>query len=253
MNINIPASLKRHTPHLKEFFEGMVFKLHVNSFKDDIDERSVQILIDRGLEELAEFKTQMVEDPNNPNALQELFDMANFNYLLFQFLRRRGVPDEREQFVLDFFTVDVETGRVFAKDTRSGSRYKAGDEIKGTRRGGKTYIRIQHAANGTMISCARADIVWFAATGKWPEDEVKHLSGDVSDDRISNLVVEQKEPDDKEYPFVFEREYNGSVTYGYQRRHRGVLLRVGYWHDRPTAAREGVSAWKKRVKETGDA
>jgi len=253
ININIPASLRRHAPALKLFFEGMTFKLHVNSFKDDIDERSVQILIDRGLEELQELKDQLATNPQDPNTLSELFDMSNFNYLLFSYLRSKGVPDEREQFVNDFFTVDTATGTIYAKKTRSGSRYKEGDEISGSKRNDKTYIRIQHAANGTMISCARADIIWFAAKGEWPQQEVLHGSLGPSNDSIDNLYMRVDAKDlEKDYPFVFEREMNDQTVYGYQRRHRGVLLRVGYWGDRATAARRGVTAWKEKVEEMDD-
>lgn len=253
MNISIPSSLRGHAPALKDFFEGMVFKLHVNSFKDGISDQDVQSLIDRGLEELAEFRDQYREKRDDPNTLQELFDMSNFNYLLFNYLRQRGVPDEREQFVNEFFRVDVGEGKVYAAKTRSGSRYKEGDEIKGTVRSGRVYIRIQHAVRGSMISCPRSDIIWFKGRGKWPDGPVIHKSSDLSNDSIDNLFMDEEDCiNEDKFPFVFPHQQGDVEAYGYQRRHRGILLRVGYWHDRATAAREGTTAWKKRVKEMDD-
>ena len=154
MNLEIPPALKPHSPFLKEFFEGMLFKLAVNAHKDDTVEKDIPILIDLGLRELQELRDQLATKMEDPNTLAELFDMSNFNYLLFQFLRRQGVPDEREQFIDEFFRVDVEAGRIYASKTRSGSRYKEGDEIVGTKRGDRTYIRIQHAVAATMILAA---------------------------------------------------------------------------------------------------
>lgn len=253
MNINIPPALKPHAPFLKEFFEGMLFKLNVNAHKDDTAKKDIPILIDLGLKELQELRDQLATKMEDPNTLAELFDMSNFNYLLFQFLRRQGVPDEREQFIKEFFRVDVNTGRVFASRTRSGSRYKEGDEIVGTKRGDRTYIRIQHAVTGSMISCARADIVWFAHYGEWPDGTLNYVDEDHSNDAIQNLVLVRKRTSDHDrYPFVFERSGDDGTTYGYQRRHRGILVRVGYWGDRPTAASEGIKAWKAKVKEIND-
>lgn len=254
MIITVPPALKQHEPFIKEFFEGMIFKLTVNAHKDDTVEKDIPILIERGLEELQEFRDQLATKTRDPNTLQELFDMSNFNYLLFWFLRRQGVPTEREQFCEEFFTFNVEEGRVFAAKTRSGSRYKEGDEIVGSQRSGKTYIRIQHSVAGSMINCARADLIWWAHYGEWPEGIVRHKDGNVGNDAIHNLVLSREVPDEIDrYPFVFERNEDGNTTFGYQRRHRGILVRVGYWSDRPTAASEGIKAWKQKVKEQDNA
>lgn len=249
MNINIPTVLKRHEPHLKQFFDGMVFKLMVNSHKDDTTAKDVPVLLGLLADEVKEFTDQLAEKTDDPNALSELMDMSNFSYLLFHYLRNQGVADEREQFVKEFLRVDTKTGKVYAKKTRSGSRYLEGDEISGSVKAGKVYIRVQHVSSGSMISVSRAELVWFAEHGVWPNQKILHKDENTLNDAASNLELEPDEGSSDQFPFVFEKNNDGNIEYGYQRRHKGILVRVGSWPDQKTAAISGIAAWKRRVKE----
>lgn len=249
MNINIPTTLKRHAPFLKQFFEGMVFKLYVNSHKDETAAKDIPILLDALAGEVKEFTDQLAEKMDDPNSLSELVDMANFSYLLFQYLRNQGVADEREQFIKEFLRVDTTAGKIYARKTRSGSRYGEGDEISGSVKADKVYIRVQHVTSGSMVSVSRAELVWFAAVGSWPNGKLVHKDGNSLNDSITNLELEVEGEDGEEYPFVFEKKSEGNVEYGYQRRYKGILVRVGSWPDKKTAAISGIAAWKRRVKE----
>lgn len=253
MNVNVPKTLKRHEPFLKQFMEGMIFKLHVNSHKDDTAEKDIPILLGCLADEVQEFQDQLEEKMDDPNALSELMDMSNFSYLLFHYLRNQGVADEREQFVKEFLRIDTLRGRVYAKKTRSGSRYKEGDEIIGSEKAGRIYIRVQHVTSGSMISVSRAELVWFAEYGAWPNGDIVHLNENNSDDSVSNLVLKNEESTADEFPFVFEKTTDGQTEYGYQRRHKGILIRVGSWPDKRTAAISGIAAWKRRIKEMNNA
>jgi len=255
MNIHVPDTLRKQEVFLSEFFEGMVFKLHVNAFKDETTDKDIPILINRLMEELQEFKDELTLDGRaSENALEETFDMGNFIYLLYAFLRRKGVMDAREQFIRDYFTIDTETGRVFASRNRSGSRYRAGDEVEGTYRKGRCYIRVQHALSGASVSFPRDHIVFWADRGRWPAEELRHIDGNPRNDAAANLT-EVENQSTRKYPFVSQWTPKGKeehAHYGkwcYQRRHRGVLVRVGYWDTDADAAREGLAAWKERVRE----
>jgi hypothetical protein len=249
MLINVPKTLKRHEPFLKQFMEGMIFKLHVNSHKDDTAEKDIPILLDHLADEVQEFRDQLTEKADDPNSLSELMDMSNFSYLLFHYLRNQGVADEREQFVKEFLRVETRTGKVYARKTRSGSRYNEGEEIRGSLKAGRVYIRVQHVTSGSMISVSRAELVWFAANGSWPNGDIVHLNGVEWDDSIGNLALKTDETTTDDFPFLFEKVVNGQTEYGYQRRHKGILVRVGSWPDKKTAAINGIAAWKRRIKE----
>lgn len=255
MNIVIPSILRGHEPNLRQFFEGMVFKLAVNAFKDQITDRDVPKLIDLMLGELQEFKDEFEPGvPVSSNALSETFDGANFWFLLFDFLRKTGVPDERELFIREFMDIDVVEGKVFAKKNRSGSRYREGDEITGTNRNGRCYIRTQHALSGASVSLPRDNIVWWGATGEWPTGELTHKNGNNSDDRIANLRHDVEATNDKDFPFVVQWKPVGKENhshYGkwcYQRRHNLILIKVGYWDTKEEAAHEGIKAWKEKCR-----
>lgn len=256
MNIEIPSVLRSHEPTLREFFEGMVFKLAVNAHKDDIDARDIPGLIDLMLDELREFKDEIRPDGTaSADALQESFDGANFWYLLFQFLRKQGVPDAREQFLREFFRFDTASGKIFALKNRSGSRYREDDEITGTYRRGRCYIRTQHALTGASVSLPRDHVIWWAHHGRWPVGEIAHLNGDLGDDSISNLAEDYEGTTVREYPFVVQWKPKGkedSQSYGkwcYQRRHNMILVKVGYYDSAEHAAKQGLIDWKAKIKE----
>lgn len=255
MNVNIPPAIAPMGPVLSEFFEGMVHKLNVNSHKDAINEDDIDILLGRLADEIQEFREQRLQDARDPNMLEELHDVGNFAFLLYAYLRAKGVHDLKEQFIHEFLDVDIMAGRVHCRKTRSGSPLKVGDEVKGQWRNGRCYLRMQHSSSGAMISVPRSDLVIYAASGRWPSGPVRHVNGDVSDDRLDNLDAVSPLPQSKQYPFVSQYRPRGrekSANYGrwvYQRRHAFRLIRVGYWDTAEEAAREGVKAWKEKIRE----
>lgn len=255
MNINIPPAILDLGPSLQEFFEEMVHKLNINSHKDAIQSDDVDGLLAKMQEEIAEFREQRIQDASDPNILSELADTGNFAFLIYAFLRARGLKTMKERFIDEFFRVDIEKGRVYCAKTRSGSGAKVDDEVIGTMRKGRVYIRAQHSASGATISVPRSDLVWWSHTGKWPTQPLRYRDGDMSNDSIFNLDLIEDTVDGKRYPFVSQYKPKGrenTENYGkwvYQRRHAFALVRVGYWDTQEEAAREGVIAWKVRVKE----
>lgn len=254
MNVNVPPALFSMAPILSEFFEAMLHKLNVNSHKDAIRSDDIDGLLAKMEDEIKEFRDQRIQDATDPNILEELSDVANFAFLLFLYLRSNGVQSVKERFINEYFTIDPEAGKIFCKKTRSGTPLKIGDEVVGQQRNGRTFIRAQHSGSGATISIARADLVYWAHTGKWADNPIRYVNGDISDDRISNLDLVDNTIPDTLYPFVSQYRPKGrekNVNFGkwvYQRRHAFKLVRVGYWDSQEEAAREGVIAWKEKIK-----
>jgi len=168
----------------------------------------------------------------------------------------------RERFIDEFFEVNTELGHIYAKKNRAGSPIRAGQRIFGTKRNGVTYIRTQHTASGATISVPLRDIIWWKATGAWPERALKYRGASCSVhactihhnvDRINNLELTPDKPGPR-YPFVSQYKPKGrenNQNYGkhiYQRRHMFKLVRVGYWDTEEEAATEGLKAWKTKVR-----
>jgi len=254
MNVSVPPAIAEMGLPLQEFFSAMVHKLAVNSHKDAIREDDIDGLLQKMQDEIEEFREQRVLDESDPAILSELADIGNFCFLLYAFVRAKGVKDAKEQFIDEYFEVDIYRGKILCKKTRSGSPYRVGDEVLGS--GKPVRIRTQHALSGTTISVLRRDIVWWKANGEWPKYPVRHraFSG-TNPDRISNLRLETPKGDRK-FPFVSQYCPRGKEhvkNFGkwvYQRRHAFRLVRVGYWDTPEEAAREGLKAWKRRTKET---
>lgn len=254
MNVNIPPAILEMGPVLSEFFESMVHKLNVNSHKDAIRGDDIDGLLAKMEEEIREFREQRIMDAEDPNILEELADVANFAFLLYAYLRARGVRDTKERFIDEFMFIVSEQGRVYCKKTRSGSPLKVGDEIRGTWRNGRCFIRMQHSGSGMALSVARSDLVYWAKTGKWPIGPFRYVNGDKSDDRYDNLDMVSPASEDRQFPFVSQYKPRGkenSANYGrwvYQRRHAFRLVRVGYWDTQEEAAREGLKEWKRKIQ-----
>lgn len=262
MNINVPDTIRKHEPALAEFVDGMIFKLHVNSHKDVLEPDHIPGLIDKMIEELAEFRDQYATDKHDPNTLAETWDAANFWFLIYASLRQEGVATMRERFIEEYYDVVPDQGKIFCVKARSGSRYKPGDEITGTKNHkGEVVIRSQSASGGFAVTLLRSHIIWWKQTGKWPNEEVLRQNNEASDDRIENLYVigESGREEDGGYyvkpPFVRQYLPKGrehTSTYGkwaYQRRHMFKLVAVGYWDTAEEAASEGLKAWKAKVEE----
>jgi len=258
MNLAIPPSLAPMTPMLHEFFEAMLFKLAVNSHKDALGSDDVDGLLAKMAEEIQEFRDQRVQDADDPNVLAELADTSNFAFLLYAFLRKRGVNTLREQFLNEYFIIDPHMGRIYCKKTRAGSPLKVGDEVKG--RGTTRYIRAQHSISGATVSLPRRDIIWWASSGNWPPYPLSYRNWpehgtDYTDrpsyDAITNLQMQVEPPD---FPFVSQYKPKGKENvanyskWRYQRRHKMALVVVGYWDTKEEAAREGLKAWKVKTR-----
>lgn len=264
MNVLIPPALAVMAPQLQEFFDVMVHKLNVNSHKDAIRDDDIDGLLSKMADEIEEFREQRIADAADPNMLNELADVGNFAFLLYAFLRAKGVRTMRERFIEEFFEVRPDEGRVYCRKTRSGSPLKVGEEVLGTMRNGRCYIRTQHSASGSIVSVSRADLVYWAKTGRWPERPLKwivqprNLKDDQSPDFFANLEMVPDKPGPR-FPFVSQYKPRGrenNKNYGkwvYQRRHAFKLVRVGYWDSPEEAAREGIVAWKARIKEMTNA
>lgn len=256
MNIQIPPALASMGPVLQEFFEAMVHKLYVNSHKDALQSDDIDGLLAKMEEEIREFREQRVQDAEDPNILAETADSANFAFLLYAYLRARGVRNDREQFLDEFLDVDPLTGRVFCKKTRRGSPHKVGDEVWGS--GNPSRIRTQYAVSGTTVSILRRDIVWWKHHGQWPTGALRYKDSNPPRDSartvdcIDNLLLSE-EPAGRSPPFVSQycpRGREGGRNYGrwvYQRRHAFKLVRVGYWDTPEEAAREGIRLWKAKT------
>jgi hypothetical protein len=80
---------------LREFMQGMLFKLDKNSHKHTPETADIPKMVIMLLNELEEFQNQFETDKHDPNTLVELFDVANFAFLMFLALRNRGHADWR--------------------------------------------------------------------------------------------------------------------------------------------------------------
>lgn len=260
MHVTIPPAIAEMGPVLQEFFEGMLHKLNVNSHKNAIRGDDIDGLLAKMVEEIQEFRDQRIADAADPNMLSELFDVSNFAFLLYAYLRAQGLRDAREQFLDEFFEIEVETGVIRCKKTRPGSPLKPGQRVWGTVRNGIRYLRCQSVASGVQISVPFRDLIWWKHTGRWPERPLKYLTLrenlpiHVSPDQIFNLDM-VPEGGDRKFPFVSQykpKGREGNKNYGkwvYQRRHAFQLVRVGYWDTHEDAARLGLIEWKAKVKE----
>lgn len=256
MKIVVPDSIRSLEPALAEFFDGMVHKLHVNSHKEALTGDDIPGLVAKMLEELTEFQDQLAEDPTAMNVLAETWDGANFWFLLYAFLRQEGVATERERFIAEYFDIQPDMGKVFCTKTRSGSKYRPGDEVLGTKNGkGEVLIRTQNAAGGFAVTLPRSHLIWWEANGVWPQ-ELKRENGNPVDDRIGNLIELQRLDGGPLFPFVYQYAPVGrenTENFGkwvYRRRHLFKLVSCGYYNTAEEAAREGLKAWKAKVEQS---
>jgi hypothetical protein len=95
MNLELPSSLELLEERLREFFQGMLWKLHLNAHKKTPEVTDIPGIIDMLLGEVEEFNEQLQLDIEDANASIELFDTANFAFLAFLAIRNRGSADWR--------------------------------------------------------------------------------------------------------------------------------------------------------------
>lgn len=88
-------------------------------------------------------------------------------------------------YILKRLRIDMETGRAYWLDATKHHRNLVGKEAGGARlhHTGKRYWIIK--IDG--IPHRRSQLIFAAATGSWPEDQVDHKDGDSLNDRPGNL------------------------------------------------------------------
>lgn len=95
MKIDLPPELDLLEERLREFMQGMFYKLAINSHKNTPETSDIPKMIVLLLGELEEFQEQFEGDKYDANTLIELFDVANFAFLMFLALRNQGHADWR--------------------------------------------------------------------------------------------------------------------------------------------------------------
>lgn len=95
MNIDLPSSLTIYEERLREFFQGMLYKLDMNSHKKTPEITDIPGMTKMLLRELDEFIEQFNEDRKHANTVIELCDVSNFAFLMFLALRNQGTADWR--------------------------------------------------------------------------------------------------------------------------------------------------------------
>jgi hypothetical protein len=93
MQLYVPDSLLMFEERLREFFQGMLWKLHLNAHKKTPEVVDVPGMTRMLLAELGEFMEQFYKDKKDANTVVELFDVSNFAFLIFLALRNQGVAD----------------------------------------------------------------------------------------------------------------------------------------------------------------
>lgn len=78
------------------------------------------------------------------------------------------------------FKYDGATGKITNRITRSANA-RVGEESGTIDRNGYRVINVA----GRLYRAHR--LAWFMVTGEWPKNSLDHISGDVSDNRMSNL------------------------------------------------------------------
>ena len=259
--VGVPPSLQKYRGYLRTFIEGMVRKLDLNSHKDTPTRPAIDTLLALLQGEKEELEEQLRLNKLDPNSLIETYDISNYAFFTFVALRNDGVLSETEQFIIEHLDIKPKTGKIFCKKTRAGSKYKVGEEIKGSNRKGYVDIKMQgsrHRTGVRKVSIPRSHLIWWKAKGKWPTGVVDHKNRKRYDDRITNLRDLSfsgnnlnKKRKNKYPPFVTRYAPTGRQhlahygKYVYARTYRGVLVRAAYYDTPKQAALVGAEEWKK--------
>jgi hypothetical protein len=95
ISVEIPTSLALLEERLREFFQGMIYKLEMNAHKRTPEISDIPSMTEMLRVELKEFVDQFEENKHDVNTLIELFDTSNFAFLIFVALRNQGHADWR--------------------------------------------------------------------------------------------------------------------------------------------------------------
>ena len=132
--------------------------------------------------------------------------------------RVRVVTKEEEAWIKDNLRYDPDTGDLWwTKQNRSGRQFEkpAGSFYKTS-----GYIYIKSRVGLVVYRCLAHRVAWFIHYDVWPKDQIDHINGDRTDNRIVNL-----------------REATGSENQGNRKIHEGG-----------TSKYKGVS-WKKQYSK----
>ena len=77
---------------IQEFVDGMQKKLAMNTHKQTVEKKDVPKIVQLLLGEVMEFEEQYKEDKSDANAYDELFDIANYAFLMYMALKKENKP-----------------------------------------------------------------------------------------------------------------------------------------------------------------
>lgn len=83
ITVRVPHSIHDLQDPFREFVKGMLNKLDENSYKTPPEKHDLVLMLKRIREEVTEFEQQCRDDPNDPNMLQELYDIANTAFVAY--------------------------------------------------------------------------------------------------------------------------------------------------------------------------
>lgn len=261
--IPTPPSMQVYREHLREFFAGMMRKLDMNSHKSTPQESDIPTMINLLTGELQEFRDQFISNSRDPNVLVELYDVANYAFLMTVALRNAGTQTTKEHLINEWLDIRPDEGKIFCKKTRAGSQYKVGEEIRGTNRNGYIDIRLQSARyNGRGLIIPRSHLIWWKHTGSWPIGVIDHINRNRSDDRAINLrdinFSQNSFNSDASKKRLLPRYVTRYLPSGrqhlkhygkyvYQRNFRGTTIRAAYYDTPEAASIKGSAAWRSKV------
>ena len=136
-------------------------------------------------------------------------------------MRDRNSNQMTVEHLRNLFSYDQETG-VFTRQISKGTQ-KAGSVAGGFDKNG--YVRIK--IDGKFYKAHR--VAWFYVNGVWPKNEIDHINGIPSDNRIANLREATR----------LENCQNRSINVDNKSGYRGV-----HWHKQ-------CSKWAAHIRHQG--
>lgn len=141
------------------------------------------------------------------------------------------------------FAIDVWAGKVYYANRTHPNAHLNGREAGYV--SGKGHVVIEH----NNVAFRRSHIVWLAANGAWPEQQIDHINRMPSDDRIENLrdvdnftnCANKKSRLNKyNCTYAHGRRWRAAVRHQYKIHHLGVF-------DTRDEAAEAVHSFKSRM------
>lgn len=153
-------------------------------------------------------------------------------------------PNLTHSRVLELFDLDAERG-VLTRKVRTTNSVRVGDPV-GTLSNG--YLRAR--VDGCHVSVHR--LIWFYVNGVWPVEEIDHINGIKSDNRIANLREASRSQNNRNCPVRSDSSTglrgvcwnNGRSSYRVAIRINGRRVLLGTFHDAEQAHAAYVEAAK---------